>query len=419
MVEIKRVSAREILDSRANPTVLAEVELSDGTVGTAAAPSGASTGQNEALELRDGDEKRFFGKGVLGAVGKVNDIIAPALVGMSPFDNIAVDSVMIALDGSINKSNLGANAILAVSLAVLRAAADSARMPLYRYVGGAYRSSLPIPMMNILNGGAHSSNNVDIQEFMIVPFSADSFSEALRIGVEVYHSLRSLLKSCSYSVGVGDEGGFAPSLEADETAIALIIEAIEKAGYKAGEDVALALDVAASEWYDKGSYHLPKRNVRMSSEELIDYVAELISKYPIISVEDALADTDFLGWKRLTSRLSAQSTMLVGDDLFVTDRRRIEEGALGGIASAALIKPNQIGTVSETAEAVACAHSYGYKTIMSHRSGETEDTTIADLAVGLGTRFIKTGAPARSERVAKYNRLLAIEAELFSPGFGY
>lgn len=419
MVEIKRISAREILDSRANPTLLAEVELSDGTVASASVPSGASTGQHEALELRDGDGKRYNGKGVLKAVERVNEMIAPALIGAPAYDNIAADSIMIALDGSINKSNLGANSILSVSLALLRAAASSLNIPLYRYVGGAYRTMLPIPMMNILNGGAHSSNNVDVQEFMIVPFCAESFSEALRIGVEVYHSLMRLLKSSSYSVGVGDEGGFAPSLEADETAIAIILEAIERAGFKAGEDVALALDVAASEWYDGKMYRLPKRGVEMSSAELTDYIAELISKYPIISVEDALADTDFVGWKKLSSRLSAQSTMLVGDDLFVTDKRRIEEGALGGIANAVLIKPNQIGTVSEAAEAIACAHSYGYKTIMSHRSGETEDTTIADLAVGLGTRFIKTGAPARGERVCKYNRLLQIEAELFSPGFGY
>jgi len=417
MTEITKIVAREIIDSRANPTVEAEVWLSDGTVGLASVPSGASTGQNEALELRDGEMGRYGGRGVLAAVKAVNDIIAPALVGMPAHDLTRADSVMIALDGSRNKSNLGANATLSVSMALLRAAAHSYRMPIYRFVGGAYRSRLPVPMMNILNGGAHASNNVEIQEFMIIPRGAPSFSEGIRMGVEIYHSLKRILNGRGYSVGVGDEGGFAPSLDTDEEAIELILEAIEAAGYKAGSDVALGLDVAASEWYEGGEYHLHKRGEKMTTDELIAYIEALVKKYPIISVEDGVGELDGYGWQKITSRLGGIT--LVGDDFFVTDAVRIINGAKEGMANAVLIKPNQIGTVSEAAEAISTARRYGYKTVMSHRSGETEDSTIADLAVGFGTELIKTGAPSRAERTAKYNRLLRIEEELFSAEYGF
>ena len=419
MVQIKRISAREILDSRACPTVEAEIILSDGSVGVASVPSGASKGQNEAWELRDGDDVRFHRMGVLGAVGKVNDLIAPALVGMSAYEHEEADSVMIALDGMYNKSNLGANAMLAVSLALARAAACSLKLPLYRYLGGALVNRMPVPMMNILNGGVHADNNLDIQEFMILPIGAPSFSDAVRMGAEVYYSLKNILKSRKLSIAVGDEGGFAPSLSSDAEALTVICEAIEDAGYKVGDEIALGLDVAASEWYSDGVYRLPKRGVKMSADELCDYIEEITKDFPVISVEDGMADTDRHGWLRLGERLRDRKTILVGDDLFVTDARRITEGAKHGIANAVLVKPNQIGTLTEAVEAVKAAGLCAYKTIMSHRSGETEDTFIADLSVAMETHFIKMGAPARSERTAKYNRLMKIEGELFASVYGF
>ena len=353
------------------------------------------------------------------SVASVTDIIAPALVGMSAYDNAEADSVMITLDGMYNKSSLGANAILSVSLALTRAAARSLGLPIYRYVGGSFAYRMPVPMMNILNGGAHAGNNIDIQEFMIIPIGASSFSEAVRICSEIYQRLKNDLNSRRMNTGVGDEGGFAPSLSDDAEALEIICEAISGAGYKAGEEIALGIDVAASEWYTDGTYYLPKRKTSMSADELSDYILGLVKGFPIISVEDAMADSDKYGWKRLSKKFESERTILVGDDLFVTDAARIEEGAEEGIANAALIKPNQIGTLTETAEAVRTAHVYGYKTVMSHRSGETEDSIIADLSVGLSTHFIKTGAPARSERTAKYNRLMKIEEELFSPTYGF
>ena len=419
MVQIKRVSAREILDSRACPTVEAEIILSDGSIGVASVPSGASKGQNEAWELRDGEDVRFHRMGVLGAVSKVNDLIAPALVGMSAYEHEEADSVMIALDGMYNKSNLGANAMLAVSLALARAAACSLRLPLYRYLGGALINRMPVPMMNILNGGVHADNNLDIQEFMILPIGAPSFSDAVRMGAEVYHSLKNTLKSRNLSIAVGDEGGFAPILSSDAEALSVICEAIEDAGYKVGDEIALGLDVAASEWYSDGVYRLPKRGVKMSADELCDYIEKITKDFPVISVEDGMADTDRHGWLRLGDRFRDRKTILVGDDLFVTDARRITEGAKHGIANAVLIKPNQIGTLTEAVEAVKAAGLCAYKTIMSHRSGETEDTFIADLSVAMETHFIKMGAPARSERTAKYNRLMKIEGELFASVYGF
>ena len=418
-MKIQSVNAREILDSRANPTVEAEVILEDGSRHTSSVPSGASRGEHEAHELRDGDSFRYGGKGVLAAVSGVREVISPALVGREVSDTSAHDAIMIALDGCTNKSNLGANAILSVSFALARAAAYSQGMPLYRFIGGAHRNRLPIPMMNILNGGAHSKNNIDIQEFMIVPHGVGSFSEATRVGAEVYSALKKLLESKKLYTGVGDEGGFAPMLPSDKDALALICEAIESAGYKVGDEVSLALDVAASEWYDSGVYRLPKRGVTMDAEELCSYIFDLTRDYPIISVEDGMAEDDFSGWKKLTERLKDKKTFLVGDDLFVTNCERIQMGIDKGIANAVLIKPNQIGTLTETSEAIYLSRQNGYKTIMSHRSGETEDSIIADLAVGYGTEFIKTGAPARSERVAKYNRLMKIESEIFSPEYGF
>ena len=419
MIEIKSIKAREILDSRGNPTVESEVVLSDGTRASASVPSGASRGQNEACEKRDEDSMRYHRKGTLGAIKAVNEVIGPALIGMNAYDVSEVDSVMITLDGMYNKSNLGANAILSVSLALLRAASDSLKMPIYRYVGGAFNSRMPVPMMNILNGGAHAGNNIDIQEFMILPIGASSFAEAVRISSEIYHSLKTDLLTRGMNIGVGDEGGFAPMLDSDSEALDLICDAIEHSGYKVGDDVALGLDMAASEWYSDGKYYLPKRGISMTSDELCDYTYSLVCKYPIISVEDAMADSDARGWQRLGERFKDKKTILVGDDLFVTDSRRIAEGAKNGIANAVLIKPNQIGTVTETAEAIKTAATYGYKTAMSHRSGDTEDSMIADLAVGFGTHFIKTGAPSRSERTAKYNRLMKIESELFSSYYGF
>ena len=417
MTEITKVSAREILDSRGNPTVEAEVILSDGKRGVAAVPSGASTGMHEAAELRDTEDKRYHKKGVLSAVRSVNERIHPALVGMDATDIEEADSVMIALDGTYNKSNLGANAILSVSLALARAAAASVGIPLYRYLGGSLVKKMPVPMMNIMNGGAHADNNVDIQEFMILPIGAESFSDAVRMCAEVYHTLRNVLASHGMSTAVGDEGGFAPTLPNDEEAIRAIISAIEKAGYISGEDFMIGLDVAASEWRTGDTYVMPKRQRSFTSDELVGYLSELVEKYPILSIEDGVGEDDVYGWRRLTEKLS-KKCILIGDDLFVTDSHRIEEGISEKIASGVLIKPNQIGTLTETAEAVFAAKRGGYKTAMSHRSGETSDDFRSDLAVALSSDFIKAGAPARAERCAKYNRLMKIESEMFSPSYG-
>jgi len=410
VTKIQSIKAREILDSRANPTVEAEVILSDGSVGVAAVPSGASTGRFEAHELRDTESPRYHKKGVLGAVKNVREIIAPALIGREAYDGDGIDSIMISLDGMHNKSTLGANAILSVSLALRRAAAESVGLPLYRYLADESEVKMPVPMLNILNGGAHAANNLDIQEFMIMPTGAESFSDAVRMSAEIYHTLRRILLSRSLSVGVGDEGGFAPDLPSDEAAIEVIIEAIEEAGYASGKDVFLALDVASTEWWSEDCYFLPKRQKKMTSDELCEYITSLTERYPIKSVEDGMGEEDRYGWSRLTEHLGGK-IMLVGDDLFVTDKARIEAAAAERIANAVLIKPNQIGTVSETAAAIKAAKSIGYYTVMSHRSGETEDSIIADLAVAYGTPYVKMGAPARAERTAKYNRLMKIEEE--------
>ena len=417
MTKIEKVIAREIIDSRANPTVEAEVILSDGSRGVAAAPSGASTGRFEAHELRDMESTRYQRKGVLGAVKNVNEIISPALKGASAYDGEAADSIMISLDGTHNKSNLGANAILSVSLALRRAAAASLGLPLYRYLSEKESKTMPVPMLNILNGGAHASNNLDVQEFMILPCGAESFADAIRISSEVYHTLRKIIISRSLSAGVGDEGGFAPSLESDEAAIELILEAIGEAGYQAGRDIFIGLDVASSEWWTDGKYFLPKRQKSMTSDELCGYLLSLAEKYPIISIEDGMGEEDFYGWRRLTEAFNSKRVLLVGDDLFVTDKERIKKAGEEKIANAVLIKPNQIGTVSETAAAVKYAKEIGYETVMSHRSGETEDTFIADLAIALGTPYVKMGAPARAERTAKYNRLMKIEMEIHENKF--
>ena len=414
MSDIIKVSAREIIDSRGNPTVEAEIKLSDGTVAAAQVPSGASTGKYEACELRDGENSRFHRKGVLCAVKNVNEIINPALVGMDVFDMDEADSVMIALDGTYTKSNLGANAILAVSEAIAKAGALSLGVPLYKYLGGQLVKRMPIPMMNILNGGAHAENNIDIQEFMIIPCGAQSFADGVRASSEVYHTLKNLLLAAGYSTAVGDEGGFAPNLSSDEAAIEIIISAIEKSGYKPGRDFMLGLDAAASEWKTEGGYVMKKRGVSYTSDELVDYFYTLAQSYPILSIEDAVGEEDLYGWKRLTERLS-KKCILVGDDLFVTSAEKVSNGIQENIANAVLIKPNQVGTVTETADAIAAAKSKAYKTIMSHRSGDTEDTFIADFAVAMRCDFIKTGAPTRAERTAKYNRLMKIESELFSP----
>lgn len=414
MSDIVKVSAREIIDSRGNPTLEAEVTLSDGAVGAAQVPSGASTGKYEACELRDGERERYHKRGVQDAVKNVNEKICPALVGMEASDIDEADSVMIALDGTYNKSKLGANAILSVSAAIAKAGAASVGIPLYRYLGGQLVKRMPIPMMNILNGGAHAENNVDIQEFMIIPSGAQSFSEAVRMCSEVYHTLKNILKADGFSTAVGDEGGFAPSLSSDEEAIKLIISAIEKSGYTAGGDFMLGLDAAASEWKEGDGYVMKKRGKAYTSDELVEYFAGLASSYPILSIEDAVGEDDFYGWKRLTERMS-KKCILVGDDLFVTSAEKVYHGIEEGIANAVLIKPNQVGTLSETADAIFAAKSNGYKTIMSHRSGDTEDTFIADFAVAMSCDFIKTGAPTRAERTAKYNRLMKIESELFAP----
>ena len=415
---IKEIKAMEILDSRGNPTVKTNLTLSDGSVHSASVPSGASCGVGEAYELRDKDYSRYGGRGVLAAVAAVDDLVAPILVGKSP-DPVEADCLMIALDGCKNKSNLGANAILSVSVAVARAAAHVHGMPLYRYVGGFATGRLPIPMMNILNGGAHAANNIDVQEFMIVPHGARSFSDAVRMGAEVYHTLRTVLKERGYATGIGDEGGFAPDLSSDREALSLLVDAIERSGFRPGDDVSLALDVAASEWYKGGVYILPKSGERMTRDELSEYITSLVSDFPIISVEDGAADSDPYGWHILGESLSGTDTLLVGDDLFTTDPERIRWGRREGIANAVLVKPNQIGTLTECAEAIRQSTAAGYKYILSHRSGETEDALIADLAVGFSSHYIKTGAPARAERTAKYNRLMEIERELYCPEYGF
>ena len=407
MVFLEDVTAIEVLDSRGNPTVKATVALSDGTVASAIVPSGASTGKREALELRDKDE-RYCGKGVLKAVENVNSQIAEAVIGLDAFDQKALDDEMRELDGTDNYSNLGANAVLGVSMAVARAAAKSLDVPLYRYLGGTNASVLPVPMFNIINGGAHANNSVDFQEFMIMPFGFDKFSDALRAASEIYHTLKGLLNAVGHSTAVGDEGGFAPSLNDNEEPIKLIMQAIEKAGYKAGEQIKLALDVAASELYENGKYKLEGKE--FSSEELIERYAQLCEKYPIFSIEDGLSEDDWAGWAKLTSKLGSK-VQLVGDDLFVTNEKILREGIAKGVGNAILIKPNQIGTVSQTMQTIRLAQRKGYRCVMSHRSGESEDSFIADFAVAMNTGQIKTGATSRSERNAKYNRLLEIERE--------
>ena len=429
--KISKIKAREILDSRGNPTVEVDVFLADGSFGRAAVPSGASTGEHEAVELRDGDSKRYLGKGVLKAVKNVNAVIAKALIGKKAEDQKAIDHLLIKLDGTENKSKLGANALLGVSLAAARAAANAAHLPLYRYPGGASANLLPVPMMNIINGGVHADNNVDLQEFMIMPFpagggsasggGAPTFANALRMGAEVFHNLKKILHSKQLSTAVGDEGGFAPDLKSNEEALDVIMQAIEKAGYKAGKDVWIALDPASSSFYgqDKtGSNKNPGKYILKaefspvkSSEDMVDFYAGLCEKYPIFSIEDGVAENDWEGWKKLTERLGDQ-IQLVGDDLFVTNTKRLKKGIDLGVANSILIKVNQIGTLTETIEAVKLAHKHHYTAVMSHRSGETEDTTIADLAVALSTGQIKTGSTSRSDRIAKYNQLLRIEEEL-------
>lgn len=411
MTKIVDVKVREILDSRGNPTVEADVIVACGAIGRAAVPSGASTGKREAIELRDKRSKRFGGKGVTRAVKNVLNIIAPAVYGMDAADQMALDNVMIELDGTPNKSKLGANAILSVSMAASRAAASAYNLPLYRYLGGITARYLPIPMMNILNGGAHAANNLDIQEFMIVPIGAKTFAQAVMMGAEIFHSLKKVLKEKGLSTSVGDEGGFAPDLESNEDAIKFIINAIESAGYKPGKDVGLALDSAANEFYEKGKYVLKSEDKKLKPEDMIDYYENLIDKYPIFSIEDGLAEQDWDNWELLTDRLGG-SVQIVGDDIFVTNPKIFNKGIEDGIANSILIKLNQIGTVTETLDAIEMAKQAGYTTIISHRSGETEDTFISDLVVGINGGQIKTGSMSRSDRVAKYNQLIRIEEEL-------
>ena len=419
-LEILSIYAREILDSRGNPTVEVEAEVEGGFVGRAAVPSGASTGAFEAVELRDGDKSRYLGKGTLNAVNNVNDIIAPEIEGMNALDQVAIDEAMIALDGTENKGKLGANAILGVSMAVARAAAEALGVSLYNYFGGINAKELPVPMMNILNGGKHADNSVNIQEFMIMPVGATSFRECLRMCAEVFHNLKSVLKEKGLATSVGDEGGFAPNLKEDEEALQVIVEAIKKAGFKPGEDFKIAIDAAATEMYDEakkkgreGCYYFWKSDKMFTCDEMIAYWEDLVSKYPIISLEDGLAEEDWEGWKKLTERLGSK-IQLVGDDLFVTNTKRLKKGIEMGVANSILIKVNQIGTITETLDAIKMANRAGYTAIVSHRSGETEDTTIADLVVGLNAGQIKTGAPSRTDRVCKYNQLLRIEEELGS-----
>ncbi|MGA2027116.1 MAG: phosphopyruvate hydratase [Syntrophobacteraceae bacterium] len=416
MSEILSVKAREILDSRGNPTVEAEVLLDSGYLGSAAVASGASTGSREALELRDGDPDRYLGKGVLTAVNNVNEEIGPKLIGFEAMDQTGIDHLMIELDGTENKGRLGANAILAVSMAVAQAAAAESEMPLYRYLGGVSAFLLPVPMMNVLNGGVHADNNLDIQEFMIVPVGAPSFSEALRMGAETFHNLKKVLKSKGLSTTVGDEGGFAPNLRSNEEAMEVIMQAIETAGYRPGEDIFIALDPAASEFFENGVYELKaEAKPRKSAQEIIEFYSAWVDRYPIISIEDGMAESDWEGWKALTDKLGA-NLQLVGDDIFVTNTKILSRGITEGIANSVLIKLNQIGTITETMQAINMAHRAGYTTVISHRSGETEDTTIADLAVAVGSGQIKTGSLSRSERLSKYNQLLRIEEELGSSG---
>ena len=410
MTSIKSVTAREILDSRGNPTIEVDVALSDGAFGRAAVPSGASTGAFEAAELRDGGE-RYLGKGVRQAAANIEKLIAPRVVGQNPFEQQVIDKLMIEIDGSPNKSKLGANAILGVSLAVARAAANSKKLPFYAFIGGTDANLLPVPMMNILNGGAHADTNVDIQEFMIAPIGAQTFGESLQWGAEIYHALKSVLKKRGLATSIGDEGGFAPNLESNRAALDLIVEAIGKAGYKPKEEIALAMDVAATEFFKDGKYEF--EGSQLSSDEMISYYKSLVDSYPLVSIEDPLSEDDWAGWIQITKDLGSQ-VQLVGDDLFVTNPERLAKGIKNGAANALLVKVNQIGTLTETLDAVKMAHDAGYRSMMSHRSGETEDTTIADLAVAANCGQIKTGAPARSERVAKYNQLLRIEEELGS-----
>jgi len=405
---IKAVNSREILDSRGNPTVEVEVTLDNGVVGRAAVPSGASTGAFEAAELRDGG-KRYLGKGVLNALKNVNEKLTPAVIGLKAEDQRSLDEKMIALDGTKNKSNLGANAILGISLATARAAANSANQSLFKYLGGDDEKTLPVPMMNILNGGAHADTNVDIQEFMVAPIGAETFKESLRWGAEVYHSLKSVLKKKGLATSIGDEGGFAPNLDSNRAALDLILEAVEIAGFKVGKDIALAMDVAATEFHENGMYNFEGK--KLSSDQMIEYYAQLEATYPLVSIEDPLDEDDWAGWAKLTQVLG-EKIQIVGDDLFVTNPERLQRGIDTKTANALLVKANQIGSLTETIDAVNLAHKNGYRSMMSHRSGETEDTTIADLAVALNCGQIKTGAPARSERVAKYNQLLRIEEEL-------
>jgi enolase len=411
MTIITDLYAREILDSRGNPTVEVEIYLESGIMARAAVPSGASTGAYEAAELRDEDKDRYMGKGVLKAVENVNEIIAPEIIGMNVMDQIGIDKVLIELDGTENKAKLGANAILGVSLAAAKAAAEELELPLYQYIGGVNAKQLPIPLMNILNGGKHADNNVDIQEFMVMPVGAESFSHALRIGTEIFHSLKKVLKGKGLNTAVGDEGGFAPDLASNEEALKIIMEAIEKAGYKAGEEVYLALDVAATELYKDGKYNIEGEGKVLTSAELVDYYENLVNKYPILSIEDGLSEDDWEGWKLMTDRLG-NKIQIVGDDLFVTNVKKLSQGIETQTANSILIKVNQIGTLTETLDTIEMAKRAGYTCIISHRSGETEDSTIADIAVATNAGQIKTGAPSRTDRVAKYNQLLRIEGEL-------
>ncbi len=413
MTTITEVLAREILDSRGNPTLEVDVFLEGGFLGRAAVPSGASTGHFEAVELRDGDDRRYMGKGVLKAKENVEESIAPEVVGLDALDQIYIDRLMIELDGTENKSKLGANAILSVSLGVAKAAANALGVPLYRYIGGVNSRLLPVPMMNVINGGAHADNNLDLQEFMIMPVGADSFGDALRMASETFHHLKKLLKDKGLATSVGDEGGFAPNLSTNEEAVGIILKAIESAGYKPGEDIFVALDPAASEFFveDEGIYDLKGEGKRLSPEEMVDYYEGLIDKYPILSIEDGLAENDWDGWKILTARLGGR-VQLVGDDIFVTNAKRLKDGIKKGVANSILIKLNQIGTLTETLETIEIAHKAGYTAVISHRSGETEDTTIADLAVATNVGQIKSGSVSRTDRIAKYNQLLRIEEEL-------
>ncbi len=411
MTIIADVYAREILDSRGNPTVEADVILEDGTLGRAAVPSGASTGAHEAVELRDGDKGRYLGKGVLNAVTNINTIIGPAIIGMDPAEQAAIDQLMIDLDGTPNKSRLGANAILAVSLAVAKAAAEDCGLPLYRYLGGTNGKQLPVPMMNILNGGAHADNNVDVQEFMVMPTGAASFSEGLKMGAEIFHALKQVLKEKGYTTSVGDEGGFAPNLSSNEEALQSIVEAIRKAGYTPGQDCHLAMDVAATELFQEGKYVLAGEGKTLTAAEIIELYQDWAERYPIVSIEDGLSEDDWEGWQLMTEKLG-HKLQLVGDDLFVTNTQRLATGIEKGIANSILVKVNQIGSLTETLDAIAMAKEAGYTAIISHRSGETEDVTIADIAVATNAGQIKTGAPSRTDRVAKYNQLLRIEEDL-------